>query len=350
METSSPPLALKENTNPGAASSNSSSSVSPADEFSFGLLINRTLGGSDKRRPSDKTANEAQIEVILVQAQNLSKLSQQYQETYIVKGTKELYKLLGQIYSYALQIDTSALRDNILQRMRELLDKEHNIKTQANTHWITTVLRYILPVDRQTSYQYARVLQVAFDENLTPAELPAYIKDRGGIGKVTSTREEEDKAAAVKEHKSKKVDMLKKILLANAFASKSVFEVPDAMVLNAVEEDKKEGTFEFAICVNPAGQERRVIRFVKITEAMESQLLQKLAEQIVSDDLTGMQDKLDQWRAQLGMSSGWGMVPGDKGYQPAGLASPSTPDLSSSVEPEATLNAPVSGMHIKPAA
>ena len=25
------------------------------DEFSFGLLMNRTLGGSDKRRPSDKS-------------------------------------------------------------------------------------------------------------------------------------------------------------------------------------------------------------------------------------------------------------------------------------------------------
>ncbi len=42
------------------------------DEFSFGLLMNRTLGGSDKRRPSDKSANEVQVDMILGQ---LSKIS-----------------------------------------------------------------------------------------------------------------------------------------------------------------------------------------------------------------------------------------------------------------------------------
>ncbi len=31
--------------------------VSPVDELAFGLLINRALGGSDSRRPSDKSAN-----------------------------------------------------------------------------------------------------------------------------------------------------------------------------------------------------------------------------------------------------------------------------------------------------
>ena len=135
--------------------------VSPVDELAFGLLINRALGGSDSRRPSDKSANEVQVDMVLGQAQNLAKMNDQYVGTYVVRGTKELYALLGAIYSYALQINESALRDHILQRMRERLEEEHEIKTQINTPWITTVLRFILPMDRQTAYSYSRVLQVA---------------------------------------------------------------------------------------------------------------------------------------------------------------------------------------------
>ena len=124
----------------------------PVDELAFGLLINRALGGSDSRRPSDKSANEIQVDMVLGQAQNLAKMNDQYVETYVVRGTKELYALLGAIYSYALQINESPLRDHILQRMRERLEEEHEIKTQINTPWLTTVLRFILPTDRQTAY------------------------------------------------------------------------------------------------------------------------------------------------------------------------------------------------------
>jgi len=309
----------------------------PVDEFAFGLLMNRALGGSDSRRPSDKSANDAQVDMVLGQAQNLSKMNDQYVETYVVRGTKELYALLGAIYSYALQINESPLRDHILQRMRERLESEHEIKTQANTPWITTVLRFILPTDRQTAYSYSKVLQVAHDENLTAQELPKYIKDRGGIGKVTATKEEAEAAKNVKDHKAAKTDMLKKILLANAKSSHTIVQVDEKFVLNTVAEGKKQGTFEFAVCVNPSGKERRVVRFIKVNESIEAQLLSLVAEASLPDDLTGVQEKLDVLREKLGITSGWGMKPGDKGFQPVGV-----PSIRSAVEPEAMLNAPQS--------
>jgi hypothetical protein len=42
-------------------------------------------------------------------------------------------------------------------------------------------------------------------------------------------------------------------------------------------------------------------------------------------------------REKLGITSGWGMKPGDKGYQPGGL-----PAINGSVQPEVMLNAPQS--------
>jgi len=311
--------------------------VPPVDEFAFGLLMNRALGGSDIRRPSDKSANDAQVDMVLGQAQNLSKMNDQYVETYVVRGTKELYALLGAIYSYALQINESPLRDHILQRMRERLESEHEIKTQANTPWLTTVLRFILPTDRQTAYSYSKVLQVAHDENLTAQELPKYIKDRGGIGKVTATKEEAEAAKNVKDHKEAKMEMLKKILLANAKSSHTIVQVDEKFVLNTVAEGKKQGTFEFAVCVNPSGKERRVVRFIKVNESIESQVLSLVAEASLPDDLTGVQEKLDVLREKLGITSGWGMKPGDKGFQPVGV-----PAIRAMVQPEAMLNAPQS--------
>ena len=311
--------------------------VPPVDEFAFGLLMNRALGGSDSRRPSDKSANDAQVDMVLGQAQNLSKMNDQYVETYVVRGTKELYALLGAIYSYALQINESPLRDHILQRMRERLESEHEIKTQANTPWLTTVLRFILPTDRQTAYSYSKVLQVAHDENLTAQELPTYIKDRGGIGKVTATKEEAEAAKNVKDHKEAKMEMLKKILLANAKSSHTIVQVDEKFVLNTVAEGKKPGMFEFAVCVNPSGKERRVVRFIKVNESIESQVLSLVAEASLPDDLTGVQEKLDVLREKLGITSGWGMKPGDKGFQPVGV-----PAIRAMVQPEAMLNAPQS--------
>jgi hypothetical protein len=133
------------------------------------------------------------------------------------------------------------------------------------------------------------------------------------------------------------MEMLKKILLANAKSSHTIVQVEEKFVLNTVAEGKKPGMFEFAVCVNPSGKERRVVRFIKVNESIESQVLSLVAEASLPDDLTGVQEKLDVLREKLGITSGWGMKPGDKGFQPIGV-----PAIRSAVQPEAMLNAPQS--------
>jgi hypothetical protein len=96
-------------------------------------------------------------------------------------------------------------------------------------------------------------------------------------------------------------------------------QVPDQLVLQTVGEGKKTGVFEFAVCLNTQGDERRLIRFIKLPDAVETQLLALVAEHTIADDLEVMQIKLDMLRKQLEITSGWGMEPGDVGYQPTGL-------------------------------
>ncbi len=284
-----------------------------ADDMEFGLLMNRVMGGAPTSRPSDKSANDVQVDILLGQAGSLTKLNDQYTQTFVVKGTKALYDLLGAIYSYALQIDGSPLRDHVLQRMRDQLQETHDVKTQANSPWITTIVRFILPSDRQTAYTYARVVQIAFDENLTATELPAYIRDRGGISKITATKESEEAAKAIKDHKAAKLTLTRKVLLANAKASNLVAGPEPKKYLNVVPEGKKQGTFDLAICVN-VGQEVKIVRFLQVSEQMEASVLAAIADASLPDDLDAVQAKLDEYRERLGINSGWGMEPGDKGY------------------------------------
>ena len=73
-----------------------------------------------------------------------------------------------------------------------------------------------------------------------------------------------------------------------------------------------------------------------------------ISEASIPDDLEAMQEKLDVLREKLGITSGWGMKPGDKGYQPGGL-----PAINGAVQPEMMLNAPneanrvIAGVEVK---
>ena len=289
-----------------------------ANELAFGMLMNRVMGNSSSKRPSDKSANEVQVDIVLNQAASLGKMNDQYVETYVVKGTKALYDLLGAFYSYALQIDQSSLRDNIIQRMAERLESELDVKTQANTPWLTTVTRFILPQDRQTAFNYSRVLQIAFEENLAASELPAYIKERGGISKMQGTKDEAVAAKAVKTHKEDKVKMLKKVLMAEAKATPLSSTVPENKVLNICQDGAEVGKFEYSIALR-VGDENRIIHFLQIPQALEEQILKAISEVTIQDDLGKVQGQLDDFRASLGITSGWGMMPGDKGFQLLGV-------------------------------
>lgn len=287
--------------------------LSPLETLEYGLLMTKVIGPSTTKRPSDKTANDEKVEAFLDQAKSLGKMNDAYTETYVVKGTKALYDLLSAIYSYALEINESALRENILLKMREILMSSHDIKTQANTPWLTSVIRFILPTDRQTAYNYAKVLQVAFDENLAAADLSGYIKRRGGISKITETEEKSESTKSLKSHKQDKLKLLKKILLANAKNSQLNVSSNEKKEMDVVPEGKKEGTFEFAVCVNVAG-EHRIVRFLKVSEQLEDAILNVVATQTVPDNLQEVKTMLHEYQSKLGITSGWGMEPGDPGY------------------------------------
>ncbi len=173
-------------------------------------------------KPSDKEVKKAAVEKFVNEGVELSKLHDRYNEEFVVRGNRALYELLASIYSYALRINESAQKEQIIERMIADL-KDRQVKTTKNTHWLTTVVKFIVKTDRQTASNYSRVLQVAFDENLADSEMAGYIERRGGVAQIRET--EAVAAAKVKsiDVTNERIDIMREFLKQMYYKSQHSF-------------------------------------------------------------------------------------------------------------------------------
>lgn len=262
-----------------------------------------------------------QIDAVLAKGNSFRTLNDKYVEKFIVQGNEELYEILGGVYGYMLTVNESPYRDHIMMRMREWLSQEKGIVLHETTPLESVVVRYIMPSDRQTAFNYARVLRIAFIEKIAAKDLAGYIKGRGGITKIQDTLANVAAAEETKKVAKKKLSLFKKILLANAKSIDQTVEIPKGKKLNLARGAKKESLFEFAIVDNCNGDDYRIHQVVSLPEAVGEQWLNYISQIVIRDDVDAVQDQLDKLRAKLGITGGWGMVPGDKGYVPEGNVS-----------------------------
>ncbi len=258
------------------------------------------------------------INGILAKGNAFRSLNDKYIETYVTKGNDELYELLGAIYGFMLTINESPFREHILKRMREWLSQERSVQLLDTTPIETITVRYIVPTDRQTAFNYARVMKVAFIEKVAAKDLAGYIKGRGGITKIQDTIANEEAAKEAKTTAKKKLSLFKKILLANAKTITDTVEIPKERKLNLARGAKNESLFEFALVDNYKGDDYRIHQVISVPEAVGEQWLNYISQTVINDDVDLVQDHLDKLRAKLGITGGYGMEPGDKGYMPPG--------------------------------
>lgn len=259
------------------------------------------------------------IDGLLAKGNSFRSMNDQYEQKYIIQGNEELYELLAGIYGFMLTVNESPYRDHILKRMREWLSEEKSIVLQENTAIESIVVRYIVPANRQTAFNYARVLKVAFQEKIVAKDLAGYIKGRGGITKIQDTIENEKAAKEKKEIAKKKVSLYKKVLLARTKAPGADITVPAKVFADFVGRSKDECLFDIALLTRKGEGQWRVNQIVNVPEAIGDPLLNYVSNNIIPDDkVEEAQDKLDALREKLGIKFGYGMMPGDKGYEPHG--------------------------------
>ncbi len=268
--------------------------------------------------PTPSPAMVEQIDGLLAKGKTFRSLNDKYVEKFVVKGNEELYELLGSVYGFMLTVNESPYRDHILKRMREYLSEEHSIILQESTAIESVVVRFVVPSDRQTAFNYARVMKVAFIEKIAAKDLAGYIKGRGGITKIQDTLANEEAAKEAKEIAKKKLSLFKKLVLASGKTITDTVEIPIKRMLDLVSAGKKESYFEFAIVDSMDNKNYRIHQVISVPETVGEQWLNYISQAVLSDDVDSIQNNLDKLRERLGITNGYGMLPGDKGYIAAG--------------------------------
>ncbi len=293
-------------------------SMTDLDDFDLAKLFkpNIDMGLSPVQAPEMVDL----IDGLLAKGNSFRSMNEKYEQKYIIQGNEELYELLAGIYGFMLSVNESPYRDHILKKMRDWLNEEKSIVLQETTAMESVVVRYIVPADRQTAFNYARVLKVAFQEKIVAKDLAGYIKGRGGITKIQDTLENEKAAKDKKEVAKKKVSLYKKVLLARTKGPGTDITVPTKVFADFVGRSKDQCMFDIAFLTrkNHDG-EWRVNQIVNVPESIGDPLLNYVSNNIIPDDkVDEAQNKLDALREKLGIKFGYGMMPGDKGYEPHG--------------------------------
>ena len=141
-------------------------------------------------KPSDKTRREQQIVKFISEGKELFALSEKYQADFIVRGNQALYELLGSVYSLGLRIEQSENSSEIVRLIKKKLKEDYDIKVGTSASAMSTMVQFIIRSDKRNSARYAKVLEVAMQEDLSPEELPAYISRRGGVSQIQQIESE----------------------------------------------------------------------------------------------------------------------------------------------------------------
>ena len=208
--------AVKTNNASDALSADASVKV---PEFCFSNFLLAAEKNSKTIKPSDKEKKIAAVEKLVEEGAELSKLHERYNDEYIVRGNKALYDVLASIYAYALRINESELKEQIVERMKKELKEKHGVKTTSQTPWLTTTVKFIVRTDRQTASNYSRVLQVAIDEDLAADELVAYIERRGGVAQIRETEADAQARKGSSETEKERLDLYGQLFSAAAYMS-----------------------------------------------------------------------------------------------------------------------------------
>lgn len=123
---------------------------------------------------------------LIGQADDLAAAHEHFTEQYVTAGRMALYELLGQMLVLINNFELAIDREDLMAKIKYRLRTEFGIKTQKNSSDIAVLIRYMTRTDRKTAHVYTRVIESAKASGVTPAQLPSFIEDSGGVERIRS--------------------------------------------------------------------------------------------------------------------------------------------------------------------
>ena len=249
-------------------------------------------------RPEDVERKEQEVILALKECDDLIIEANAFQQNFIVRGNQELYRLLSEIYAFALKVRMSEYRHHINEAMILAL-KDREIRIQENTSEMMVIIKYIVGQDRKRAGNYCRVLEIAIKENLAAKDLSEYIARRGGISQIYSTELENDAKAQGSKIQEKRLSMFREMLICRAWESDFEITYPNEPHLHSDVDDCKRSDFIFFM----ARKDRltgsyKILHAHKFGERFENQVI-RLMTGVNKLSLSDLEKNLRRYREIL---------------------------------------------------
>jgi len=226
---------------------------------------------------------------LIGQAEDLAAEHEAFNTNYVIGGRQALYSLLGKIAALVEQFDAAVDKDELLEIVRNQLQEQYGIKTQDNTSDTTILVRYITRADRKTAHVYARAIETARANQITPAQFPGYLEQAGGIERIRANGVESEDNAVSKPSLQEKLDLTHKYLNARR-------EFPIATVRVSAKQAVNFGAashLNVLVCSEHGGF-YYVLAKLSADEALEKKMVEALAQQL-PDDIKQARKNIDRF-------------------------------------------------------
>ena len=108
----------------------------------------------------------------------------EWQRTYDIPGKKRLREIVGEAYAAFMSIEASAQPVEIFRRLALRL-KSDNVKMHADAPKSAIVVRTIFPsLDPNRVYKFARAIEAAKLQQITPSKFAVFVQECGGFEKI----------------------------------------------------------------------------------------------------------------------------------------------------------------------
>ncbi len=165
---------------------------------------------------------------LIGQADEIAAAHEHFTTHYVVGGRMALYSLLGQMLALINAFESAIDREDLLAKVKYRLRSEFGIKTQKNSSDISVLIRYMTRADRKTTHVYARTIEAAKANGITPEQLPAFIEGAGGMERIRALASTDHTRADIKDCAENRMALTKEYLSCRSALPLASFEMAES--------------------------------------------------------------------------------------------------------------------------
>jgi len=221
-----------------------------------------------------KQSRKVMINQVLSEGDFLAQQQVDFYENYIVKANDVLYGLLAELMRYSDQVLGSDSKLEILSKMRSTLSKKYQIKVQKNTPELTIIVKYVVRTNRKNAHVYARVLDIAYRQDVMADELEDFIRQNGGIDRIRESNANLEAVAKKKARNEQKLNFIRALMREKVSMPISEFQIPMEWS-SEIHDSGGVSEFFYPVCVRVPGG-FKVVGVVPMDMDFENEVLNRV--------------------------------------------------------------------------